>query len=431
MAAFRNKVVVFSHDLVGPRMAGPGVRYYRLAQALAREFEVVLVAPAGSEPAGELPLLTFRTGADPTVGAAVRKAHVAVVPVSLVPHLPVLAEEPWVPVVVDGYDPLLAETLMLGADADAVRSAQTLAALRGDFFICAGERQRDWWLGWLEAVGRVNPHTWAEDPTLRRLVDVVPSGIPDEPLPACVPVARRIWPDLPADAELLLWGGGLWPWLDPLTAIRALVRIRAVRPQACLIFPGVRHPNPGMVNIPTHHDAAVSLARSLGLLGRAVFFSEWTPYSDWPGLLAESRVGLSLHLDTVEARLAFRGRILDYIWAALPVVATRGDETAGWVERYGLGILVEPGDEAGVARAALTLLGLPRESLHSNFEAARRALSWSEAVRPLMAFCRMPRCAPDRVQRDGAPAGPSAAGDGSVGRRGDWVNRLRRWLAGS
>ena len=49
----------------------------------------------------------------------------------------------------------------------------------GDFFICASEAQRDFWIGALHSRGRINPLTYADDPTLRRLIDVVPFGLPD------------------------------------------------------------------------------------------------------------------------------------------------------------------------------------------------------------------------------------------------------------
>ena len=60
----------------------------------------------------------------------------------------------------------------------AVQNAQLDA---GDFFICASEAQRDFWIGTLHSRGRINPRTYADDPTLRRLIDVVPFGLPDEP----------------------------------------------------------------------------------------------------------------------------------------------------------------------------------------------------------------------------------------------------------
>ena len=47
------KVLIVSHDVVGPSMAGSGMRYWFLAQALASEFSVVLVCPLGSEKLAE------------------------------------------------------------------------------------------------------------------------------------------------------------------------------------------------------------------------------------------------------------------------------------------------------------------------------------------------------------------------------------------
>ena len=56
------------------------------------------------------------------------------------------------------------------------------AALRfADVVLCASERQRLLLLGVLLALGRVNPDTYDGDPTLGRLVRVVPFGLPSEP----------------------------------------------------------------------------------------------------------------------------------------------------------------------------------------------------------------------------------------------------------
>jgi hypothetical protein len=66
------------------------------------------------------------------------------------------------------------------AQANALRALHDQLRV-GDFFLCASERQRDYWLGWLEALGRVNPRTHGADPDLRGLIDVVPFGVPSEP----------------------------------------------------------------------------------------------------------------------------------------------------------------------------------------------------------------------------------------------------------
>jgi glycosyltransferase involved in cell wall biosynthesis len=390
--------VIISHDVVGRRMAGPGIRYYHLARVLARQFKVILIVPAESTLASpeNFLVLTYRSGEEAALEEAVQQARVILAPAVWLAQMPSILQSS-AQLVIDGYDPFWAETLFLRGETNNLQVVLTQAYLTGDFFICASERQRDWWLGLLEAHGRVNPYTFGEDPSLRRLVDVVPFGLPEEPPPrASQRVLKGVWPGIGLEDKVILWGGGLWPWLDPLTAIRAIARVWQRRQDVRLVFPGTRHPNPEMAGIPTHNEGALQTARELGLLNKAIFFGEWVPYADWPNVLLESDVALTLHYNTLETRLAFRSRVLDYIWAGLPVVATRGDATSELIARYEAGIVVDYEDVDGVHEAILQLLETPRESFGGRFEKARRELTWERAAQSLVEFCRHPRRAPDK-----------------------------------
>ena len=112
-------------------------------------------------------------------------------------------------------------------------------------------------------------------------------------------------------------------------------------------------------------------------------------------MLLESDVALTLHVDTLEARLAWRTRVLDYIWAGLPIVATQGDATSELVERYGVGELVRQGDVSGVAGAIGRALDVEREALGEG----REALTWARAVEPLVRYCLAPHKATDWTTR--------------------------------
>ncbi len=392
-------VLIICHDVVGPHMAGPGIRYTALAQELSREFPVVLAAPEGSTWKADAPFrfMTYRPADAQALRLEAQAARAVLIPALWLARFPFL-QEGEAPVIVDGYDPFVAETLALGGDERPVQEALAVAYARGDFFVCASERQRDWWLGLLEANGRINRAVFQDDPSLRRLVDVVPYGLPAEPPVQTRPVVKGVWPGIGPQDRVILWGGGLWPWLDPLTGVRAMAKLWPVRQDLRLIFPGTRHPNPEMAQTPSHVEAARELARELGLLDKAVFFGEWIPFRDWPNVLLESDVALSLHQDSLETRLAFRSRVLDTIWAGLPVVTTRGDATSELVEQYQLGVVTDYQDADGVAQAILQLLEAPRSQLEPRFQEARQALTWSRACQPLAAFCRQPRPAADRAQ---------------------------------
>jgi hypothetical protein len=100
--------------------------------------------------------------------------------------------------------------------------------------------------------------------------------------------------------------------------------------------------------------------------------------------------------ETLESRLSFRSRVLDYIWAGLPVVATEGDAISELIAAYDLGALVAGGDADGVAAALLRLLDLPRAAFGVGQARARAALTWERAVEPLARFCRAPHRAADK-----------------------------------
>jgi hypothetical protein len=250
---------------------------------------------------------------------------------------------------------------------------------------------------------------------------VVAFGLPASPPQHTRQVLKDVWPGISLQDKVVLWGGGLWQWLDPLTAIRAMERIQRTRADVRLVFPGTRHPNAAVPDMPMR-QAALELAEQLDLTGRCVFFGDWVPYEDWPNVLIEADVALSLHLDSLEARLAFRSRVVDYIWADLPMVVSGGDATSDIAKEYDLGLVARPGDVDDVAGAILRLLSESHGARAQGFGAAKGALSWERTAQPLIRFCAHPVRAPDRVSLDTqldrpvAPlgyAGSQESGEGS------------------
>jgi len=182
------RVVVITDDVLTSKMAGPAIRAWNFAGALAAAHEVVL---ATTSELCEVTSSRFSVEcADRERFAELERwCDVAIVQGYLLHNVPGLRGSEKV-MVFDLYDPLHLEALVLTRDdPEPERSfnvANTVATLeeqlaRGDFFVCASAKQRDLWLGFLAALGRVNPRTYGDDPTLRRLIDVVPFGLPDEP----------------------------------------------------------------------------------------------------------------------------------------------------------------------------------------------------------------------------------------------------------
>jgi glycosyltransferase involved in cell wall biosynthesis len=399
-----SRVLVVTADVLRRQMAGPAMRAWHIAQHLAKEHEVRLLT---TSPYCEVSPSAFTALAVGPEGLAESEAwcDLMVLQGYITLHYPFLAASKKI-IVFDVYDPLHLETLALtkGASGPArdnhVRlSVETLNQQleRADFLMCASERQRDLFIGQLCALGRANAITYDEDPTLRRLIDVVPFGLPDEAPEHRRPALRGVLPGIGQDDDVLVWAGGVYNWFDPLTLIRAVAGVASRRPSVRLYFMGLRHPNPDVPEMQMASDAR-ALADELGLAGKHVFFNnDWVEYSERENFLLEATLGVTMHFDSAETRFSFRTRALDYLWAAVPIVTTAGDSFAALVEAEGLGLVVPAEDPSALEGALDRLLG-DREMAERCRERAsvvRERFRWSAVLEPLVRFCREPRHAPD------------------------------------
>ena len=205
-------------------------------------------------------------------------------------------------------------------------------------------------------LGLIDLDSYRRDRTYRTIVDVVPFG-ERTPANACPAGAEGVWPGIGVDDRVLLWGGGIWRWLDAITPIKAVERLVAEDRRVHLFFLGVERPGADRRLVPTSAEQAIDYARRRGLEGRCVHFNYgWVPYEERQSYLREADLGISAHHDHLETRFSFRTRVLDYIWAGLPMVLTRGDSMGELVERAGLGATVAPEDDEGFASACAALL---------------------------------------------------------------------------
>ena len=408
-----SRVLVISAEPVGERMAGPAIRALELARALAARCEVTLAAPGPSD-AGDAPVELLEAGLwdFDALLAALRRHDVVVaqqLPAQLLRHVARLP----VRYVADLYNPLVVEVLeALGEGAPregAIVRRTSLSVLSqcaaADFVICASEKQRDLWLGGLALAGLIDPALYRRDPTYRAFIDVVPFGVSEREPRGGEPVLKGV--QIAEEDRVLLWGGGIWRWLDPFTPIRAVERLAADGRAVHLLFIGVERPALDPEATPTSAQEAIDYARRRGVEGRCVHFKPgWVPYEERDRFLLESDIGVSAHHDHLEARFSFRSRVLDYLWAGLPVVTSAGDAVGDLVEREELGSAVEPGDDAAFARACAKLLDDP-DGYAGTAERVREAaasLRWSQAAAPLVAYCAEFEQRPVPARRRGALA---------------------------
>lgn len=395
----RPRVLFVSADPVGETMAGLGIRCFELARALSPVASVTVAH--GGEEQGEhrgVRLLPFRPHAPRALRAPVAHADVVVAH----PQWPLVGR--WLRrararVVIDLYCPETLETLELAASSTRVErrqlTATTLdrlhAALRtGHNFVCASESQRDLWLGAMLALRLIGPELYDRDASLRETIDLVPFGAPSGPPPERARGGpRETIAAVGADAELVLWNGGIWRWLDAETAISAVAELASRRPKLRLVFMGGAPEHPAAAE---STRAARALAAELGVLDSIVHFHDsWVPYAERGAWLADADCALSAHADHLETRFAYRTRVLDCFWARLPVVCTSGDDLAERIERERLGAVAPPRDPHALAAALAQVLDAGRDSYSGALAAAAEQSSWERVARPLARWIAAPR----------------------------------------
>jgi len=399
----RRRIVIVTGEPLGIKMAGPAIRAWEIAKALSAEHEVVLATMGRC--AIESPKFEVKSVSGRDLKHLEQWADVVIFQGLLLSIHPWLRRSRKV-LIADIYDPFHLEVLEQERDkSEAARNhtlAECISALnvqlkRGDFFLCASPKQRDLWMGQLAGLGRVNPATYDSDETLEQLIGVVPFGISDTAPAHTKPVIKGVVDGIGPDDSVILWGGGIYNWFDPLTLIRAIDKLRHRRPDARLFFLGLKHPNPDVPEMRMSVRAR-DLSDRLGLTGKYVFFNEgWVSYDERQNYLLEADIGVSCHLDHVETAYSFRTRILDYLWAGLLIVTTEGDSFGDLVSKEGLGAAVPAEDVEALEDALFRLLDDEEFNARCRKQVAEvsAAFTWPNVLAPLLAFCRTPRRAAD------------------------------------
>lgn len=414
-------MALLTSEPIRERMGGIGIRYLELARRLPVAGLEVLLLTTG-DPA-EVPrdgLTAEVARAEPgRLAALLSGADVAVVQGQIAND--VLVEVPDLPAVVDLYDPFLVENLhyleTLGLDPWRNDHATWVLQLsRGDFFLCSAEEQRAYYLGFLTALGRVNPHRVAADPDLEGLIAIVPFGVPEE-----LPPYRPLLGPAPAGERRLLFGG-LYDWYDPWPVLEALDTL--ARPEWRLLV--VRNPNPD--GTPQRLFAEVEAWTRRRGWGDRLQILDWVPAERRFDLLREVDVLVATHRPSLETRLSLRTRFLDALAAGCPVITSEGGAMSRLLVAHGAGLVVPPGDAVAVAGALREVLeGDPARAEERRRGAAGLAaeLSWERVVEPLVRFCRSPKT--DPFKEDFAFRPPTVAPPDRLGLR---LRRRWRRLAG-
>lgn len=353
-------VVVQTPDVVGDRMAGPGIRAWHLAAELAKHVPTRLIARSEGSAPSDVTLIEHGSS---EAREALRDASVLLGQ----PARDFRKKRREQRIVYDLFDPTVLELRELYGNAPSLRQRVHLAAewwrlaealMRADLLVCAARKQRE-----LYEKLQSGDAPWIEVPFG---VDLAESRVCEKP-----------------KDNIVVWGGGVWEWLDPATAVEAIIRVNESGLRAKLLFLGRARPNRNLIDRRRDDRFDALLARG----GPHVSANaEWIPYRERLSWLRAGKIAIMLHRRTAEADYSIRTRLFDAIAAGVPVVASAGGFAAELVAREGLGIVVPPEDTGAAAEAIRRLLS--DDEIYSasvrNLERIRPRFAWEVVTRPLV-----------------------------------------------
>lgn len=398
-------LLIICTDNIASKMAGPGIRYFEIANQLADICDVTLAIPNITDIEHSklnFKFLTYNVDKPQNLINKFNESDVVLIHGMILEKIQSLKHMSKDRImIVDLYDPYTIENLEIHKSRSLESKMEIhendLKTLNnqleiGDYFICANEKQKDYWIGMLSALNKVNPREYELSNKLEKLIGVVPFGIStNDPVHERSAMKEKV-KNLKTDDKVLIWGGGVWNWFDPLSLIKAINNISKVREDVKLLFLGVKHPNPEIPEMEMTRKA-IELAEKLGIKDKYVFFNmDWVEYNDRQNFLLESFAGVSCHFDNLETRYSFRTRILDYLWAELPIISTEGDYFAEDVVKNNLGLVVKYNDEKSISEAILKLVEDEKfyRDVKENIKKYREQFKWNVAVQELREFCKDP-----------------------------------------
>jgi len=399
-------ILVLSRHVVGKRMAAPGIRSYQIARVLAENVpsaKVTLAAPSPSGPVGQKALFRFAPYDWRSLPGLVREQDVIIANRFPSYLIPLLGDKR---LVLDLFTPLFTEWMEIATRFYQGWSLNNFVALNrrklsvqltlADFILFATVRQRDLYFGMLSCMGRVTPELYDKDAGLNNLFGLAPFGVRPGHPKATKRVMRGVWPGIREEDTILLWNGAIIEWYDVALLIGAAHRLSRERDDIKLFFLGTEHPDSGGAravrgpgSIATRN--AISMCKELGILDKFVFFNfDWVDYDDTANYLLEADIGVCTYFNNLETRYSFRSRVLDLLWAELPIICTQGDVLAELVTSRPLGVAVPERDEDALVNAIRRLADDKAlvKKCRRNLKEAKEEYRWERVLEPLVDYCR-------------------------------------------
>ena len=287
--------------------------------------------------------------------------------------------------ILDGYVPIHIEMSARNSDNldreyDAFNFENkiwTKALRRGDILLCANEAQKKFYTGVMAQVGRINPITYGDED----LIQIVPYGIYREKAVAKHdPVSKLV---KNKKAFKLLWFGGIYPWFDLTNLLEAVKNANKTTPIE-LIMVGVKNPFNQHPDFIKRYEEVMDYIKNNNM-DEIVHITDWVKFEDRAEWYLGSDAVVLINNIGMENTLAWRTRLVDYVWADLPIVTNGGDPMSDILEAN-KAVYILPDLDAKTIEKEIIKISKDKETLKqvsANLSKVRKLFYWDKVTENL------------------------------------------------
>ncbi|MDI6783266.1 MAG: glycosyltransferase family 4 protein [bacterium] len=275
-----------------------------------------------------------------------------------------------VPVVLDLFGlRVLEDAYLTGFELDAFFASKIEALAKADYFICATDMQKAYFIPWLIIAG-IDPK--------ENCIGSIPVSLSPQ-LPQ-MPVTK--------DAPTFVYGGLFWPWQNPFPALNAVIQTMDKLNRGTLKIYGSKHPYwkefPGPYSDPKKELVSLNRVEFIDLIQHEQLMQEYL----------NATAAIDLPVANHERFLAFPIRSVCYLWSGVPLLVSRVSPLAAYIEKYTAGWVLEQKDTESISRTIEQILRDPNEAYQRGKNAQQLVaaeLTWDKTITPLVEFCQNPK----------------------------------------
>ncbi len=262
-----------------------------------------------------------------------------------------------------------------------------LSLIYADKIFVRNIKARDFVLGSLISLGRVNLKNYFPHRNFKSLIEISGFGLPSHKPKKKNSLYRNKLSNIEQKDFLIIWNGGIWNWHDAQRLVKIMQAIYRRRKDIKLIFQGFHNPH----NIYTPQAKATKkLADKLKLTDRNIFFSgHWITFKNRADFLLEANAGIVTSPNIPEANFFTKTRFYDYLWADLPIILDKHEAFAPEVGKYNLGVILEGNIEHDAENIINFIQNQKiQQQIQQNIRDYKKNLTWRETLKPVIQYCR-------------------------------------------